>query len=63
MIESIINCFAPRNVSDVKSFVGLASYYKIFFEGFFKITLPITELQRNKVKFVCLKNVSRASSS
>jgi hypothetical protein len=40
-----------RNVSEVGSFMGLASYYTRFIEGFSKISHPITSLQKNDVKF------------
>jgi hypothetical protein len=32
------------SVSDIWSFLGLASYYRRFVEGFLKITKPMTEL-------------------
>ena len=33
-IEAIMNWQTPRNVTDVRSFMGLAEYYKRFIEGF-----------------------------
>jgi hypothetical protein len=33
-IKSIREWSAPKNVTEVRSFMGLASYYKIFIEGF-----------------------------
>ena len=41
----------PRNVTEVRSFMGLAGYYRRFIEGFSKIAHPITSLQRKGVKF------------
>jgi hypothetical protein len=41
----------PRNVTEVRSFMGLAGYYKIFIKGFSKIAHPITSLQKKGVKF------------
>ena len=50
-IEAIMNWTTPRNVTDVRYFVGLAIYYRIFIEGFSKVAHPITSLQRKGVRF------------
>jgi hypothetical protein len=50
-IESIRGWSAPKNVTEVISFMGLAGYYKRFFEGFSKIAHPIISLQKKGVKF------------
>ena len=41
----------PKNVSEVRSFMGLAGYYRRFIEGFLKLAHPITSLQKKGVKF------------
>jgi hypothetical protein len=40
-----------QNVSEVKYFMGLVGYYKIFIAGFSKIVHPITSLQKKGIKF------------
>ena len=50
-IETIREWSAPKNLIEVRSFMGLTGYYRIFIEGFSKIAHPITSLQRKGVKF------------
>jgi len=41
----------PRDVSGVKSFLGLASYYRKFIANFARIANPLNELLKKNVKF------------
>jgi hypothetical protein len=50
-IEAIIEWLVPKNVTEVRSFMGLVGYYRKFIEGFSKIAHPITSLQIKGVKF------------
>jgi hypothetical protein len=50
-IEAIRGWPTPRNVSEVRYFMGLVGYYKIFIAGFSKISHPITSLQKKGIKF------------
>jgi hypothetical protein len=43
-IEAIREWSVPKNVTEVRSFMGLTGYYIIFIEGFLKITHPIISL-------------------
>ena len=43
-IEAIMNWPTPRNVKDVRYFMGLAGYYMRFIEGFSKVAHSITSL-------------------
>ena len=51
-IEAVRDWPRPKNASEVRSFLGLAGYYKRFVEGFSKITTSLTELTRKNQKFV-----------
>ena len=50
-IEAVVNWKPPKNVSEVRSFLGLAGYYRKFVEGFFRIAAPLTKLTRKDVKY------------
>ncbi|XP_074322876.1 uncharacterized protein LOC141659849 [Apium graveolens] len=50
-VEAITNWPRPRNVTEVRSFLGLAGYYMRFVEGFSSIALPLTQLMRKGIKF------------
>jgi hypothetical protein len=51
-VAAIMEWPTSTNVAEVRSFMGLAGYYRLFVEGFLKIANPITELQKKKKKFV-----------
>ncbi|GJZ34973.1 putative nucleotidyltransferase, ribonuclease H [Tanacetum coccineum] len=42
----------PTTVTEVRSFLGLAGYYRRFVEGFSRLALPLTQLMRKGEKFV-----------
>ena len=50
-IEAVVNWKPPRNVTEVRSFLGLAGYYRIFVQGFLVIASSLTRLLRKGVKF------------
>ena len=50
-LEVIIEWKPPRNVTEVRSFLGLAGYYKRFVKGFSMTSASMTRLLQNNVKF------------
>jgi hypothetical protein len=43
-VKDVLSWNTPQNVSDIRSFLSLAGYYRRFIEGFSKISKPMTEL-------------------
>nr|GEY53354.1 hypothetical protein [Tanacetum cinerariifolium] len=54
-VEAITKWSRPTTVTEVRSFLGLAGYYRRFVEGFSLLTLPLTKLMRKGEKFVDIK--------
>jgi hypothetical protein len=50
-VAVILDWKAPKDVRGIKSFIGMAGYYRRFIEGFSKIARPMTALLAKKVEF------------
>ena len=50
----------PTNVSDVRTFYGLASYYRTFVQGFAKVAHPMHNLTRKNAAFVWTEDCEQA---
>nr|AAQ56440.1 putative polyprotein [Oryza sativa Japonica Group]AAQ56491.1 putative polyprotein [Oryza sativa Japonica Group] len=50
-VESVTKWTPPKTVSQIRSFLGLAGYYRRFIENFSKIARPMTQLLKKDEKF------------
>jgi hypothetical protein len=59
-VKTVSNWQQPTNVSEIRSFLGLAGYYQRFIEGFSKIARPMTELLKKEKKFTWTESCERS---
>ncbi|KAL4339477.1 hypothetical protein GQ457_08G032620 [Hibiscus cannabinus] len=59
-VQTILDWRPPRNVSEVRSFLGLVGYYQRFVKGFPVIALPLTKLLRKDQPFEWSKDRQRS---
>ncbi|MCU5933464.1 hypothetical protein H3U10_19950, partial [Clostridioides difficile] len=50
-VESVTKWTPPKTVSQIRSFLGLAGYYRRFIENFSRIARPMTQLLKKDEKF------------
>jgi len=51
-IEAVLHFPQPKTVTNVRSFLGLAGYYRNYVQGYSQLTAPLFELTRKDVNFV-----------
>ncbi len=51
-IEAVLHFPTPKNVTSVRSFLGLTGYYQKYVRGYSSLAGPLFELTRKDVAFV-----------
>ncbi|KAK1652458.1 hypothetical protein QYE76_070263 [Lolium multiflorum] len=51
-VAAVLEWEAPKTVKEIRGFLGMAGYYRRFFEGFSKIAGPMTKQLRKNTPFV-----------
>ncbi|XP_027922704.1 uncharacterized protein LOC114180589 [Vigna unguiculata] len=50
-VEAMVKWESPKSATEIRSFVGLAGYYRRFIEGFSKIVAPLIQLTQKDQPF------------
>ena len=50
-VEEVMSWEKPKSVFEIRSFLGLAGYYKRFIEDLSRLAAPMTRLTKKEVKF------------
>jgi hypothetical protein len=56
-VASVLEWEAPKNIKQIRGFLGMAGYYRRIIEGFSKIAGPMTKLLRKNTPFFGRKSV------
>jgi hypothetical protein len=59
-VQEVIEWKPPKTVHQIRSFLGLAGYYRRFIPDFSRIAKPMTELLKKGVKFVWSEDCEKA---
>ena len=49
-VDRVLSWLEPKNIKDVRKFLGLANYYKRFIKDFTQVARPINALTRKDIK-------------
>jgi len=50
-VDGVLSWPEPKNMKDVRKFLGLANYYRKFIKNFAQVARPINVLMRKDVKW------------
>ncbi|XP_074299522.1 putative mitochondrial protein AtMg00860 [Silene latifolia] len=51
-VEAVLEWKSPTNVTEIRSFLGLAGYYRKFVKDFSKLARPMIQLLKKESKFI-----------
>src|SRR5947207_5505008 len=51
-VQEVLDWKSPTSVTEIRSFLGLAGYYRRFIQDFSKIAKPMTKLLQKEAKFI-----------
>jgi len=61
-VDSIHQWPTPSNVTELKQFIGLVSYYCRYIKGFAEIAVPLHNLTKKSISFSWTEDCNRAFS-
>ena len=50
-VDGVLSWLEPKNVKDVRKFLGLANYYRRFIKDFARVARPMNMLTRKDIKW------------
>ena len=59
-VEAVMSWERPKPVFEIRTFLGLAGYYRRFIKDFSRLAVPMTRLTQKEVKFVWDDSCERA---
>ncbi|WVZ70291.1 hypothetical protein U9M48_018968 [Paspalum notatum var. saurae] len=59
-VKDVLNWKQPETVTEIRSFLGLAGYYRCFIKDFAKTAKPMTSLTKKNAKYVWSPNCEEA---
>ena len=59
-IEAVSKWATPTSLTEIKSFLGLAGYYRRFVEGFLSLAAPLTALTRKGKKYEWIEKCAKS---
>ncbi|KAD4179563.1 hypothetical protein E3N88_28154 [Mikania micrantha] len=59
-VQAVMKWSSPKTPTEIRSFLGLAGYYRRFIQDFARIASPLTKLTKKDVKFVWSEDQEKA---